>query len=328
MSEIDTMMLILFSHLFVNNNDDNIRYHDLDFLYEKRCWNRMRSYLNDGEHILLTEKMIEYNNDDGFVDRESFHMTVEAKRQLFAELNLSSLNQSKARGDMIKSEEIVPKSLFYGDKLSSQIEELGGLLDDVQYKQIRTRMKDSGFRCGFTCLFYGSAGTGKTETVLQLARQTGRDIMQVNISQIKSMWVGESEKNIKQVLRESDLVTLSIGLNDIIYKISITPDITDKKVNTIVDNVTLELNQLIVEINKYYPKKVYLIGYPDIPMENIYIKKGIKRLNRNMKEISNTVYINTEECIHHEDFLKSKSFYPSKYGYYKIYQELRKKLAK
>ena len=199
MSEVNTMMLILFSHLFVNNNYDNIRYCDLDFLYEKRCWNVIRSYLNDGEHILLTEKIIEYNNDDGFVDRESFRMTVEAKRQLFAELNLSSLNQSKARGDMIKSEEIVPKSLFYGDKLSSQIEELGGLLDDVQYKQIRTRMKDSGFRCGFTCLFYGSAGTGKTETVLQLARQTGRDIMQVNISQIKSMWVGESEKNIKQV---------------------------------------------------------------------------------------------------------------------------------
>ena len=40
-------------------------------------------------------------------------------------------------------------------------------------------------------------GTGKTETVLQLAKETGRDIMQVNISEIKSMWVGESEKNIK-----------------------------------------------------------------------------------------------------------------------------------
>ena len=60
-------------------------------------------------------------------------------------------------------------------------------------------MKDTGFRCGFTCLFYGAPGTGKTETVLQLAKQTGRDILQVNISQIKSMWVGESEKNIKQV---------------------------------------------------------------------------------------------------------------------------------
>lgn len=126
-------------------------------------------------------------------------MTDEAKRELFGELNLVSMDQSKKRGDVVKAEEIVPKRLFYGDKIGSQISELGNLLDDVQYKQIRARMKDTGFRCGFTCLFYSLPGTGKTETVLQLARQIGRDILQVNISQIKSMWVGESEKNIKQV---------------------------------------------------------------------------------------------------------------------------------
>ena len=200
MSEEDEMMLILFSHLFVNNNDDNIRYHDIDFLYDsKRFWNQVKSWLNEGEHILLKAKLIEYNNDDGFVDRESFRMTTEAKRDLFAELNLSSLNQRKKRGDAIKSEDIVPKKLFYGEKISNQIAELGKLLDEEHYNQVRARMKDTGFRCGFTCLFYGAPGTGKTETVLQLARQTGRDIIQVNISQIKSMWVGESEKNIKQV---------------------------------------------------------------------------------------------------------------------------------
>jgi len=75
--------------------------------------------------------------------------------------------------------------------------ELRELLNDDHYQEIRNRLKDSGFRCGFTCLFYGMPGTGKTETVLQLAKETGRDIMQVNISEIKSMWVGESEKNIK-----------------------------------------------------------------------------------------------------------------------------------
>ena len=76
-------------------------------------------------------------------------------------------------------------------------------------------MKEAGFRCGFACLFYGAPGTGKTETVLQLARQTGRDILQVNVSQIKSMWVGESEKNIKQVfdnyrtkVRECDIAPI------------------------------------------------------------------------------------------------------------------------
>ena len=52
-------------------------------------------------------------------------------------------------------------------------------------------------RKGFCCLFYGSPGTGKTETVYQIARQTGRKIMRVDVDKIKSCWVGESEKNIK-----------------------------------------------------------------------------------------------------------------------------------
>ena len=199
-TEGDEMMLILFSHLFVNNNDDNIRYRDVEFLYEYRYdKSSLKQQLNEGRHILFEEKLIEYNNENGFVNRDSMRMTSEAKRELFSELGLSSMNQIKNRGDMIKTEDIVPKKLFYGDKIGSQITELGNLLDDVQYKQIRTRMKDTGFRCGFTCLFYGQPGTGKTETVLQLAKQTGRDIFQINISQIKSMWVGESEKNIKQV---------------------------------------------------------------------------------------------------------------------------------
>ena len=195
----DKMLLILFSHLFVNNTDDNIRFYDLDFLYEKRLWNHVKSQLNRGDHVLMENKMIEYNNSDGFVDRESFRMTDKAKRDLFSELNLAALNKNVKCGDVVKSEEIAPKRLFYGEKISAQIEELGKLLENEQYFQIRSRMKESGFRCAFTCLLYGSPGTGKTETVLQLARQTGRDIMQVNISQIKSCWVGESEKNIKQL---------------------------------------------------------------------------------------------------------------------------------
>lgn len=47
--------------------------------------------------------------------------------------------------------------------------------------------------------YFIAAGTGKTETVYQLARHTGRDIMLVDVPQIKSKWVGDSEKNIKAV---------------------------------------------------------------------------------------------------------------------------------
>ena len=193
----DELLLILFSHLFVNNSDDNIGYHDLDFLFDKRRWNRIKSSLNAGEHILLSAKMIEYNNDDGFVNRESFRMTMEAKRTLFEELNLSSLNTNQKKAGLLKADDIAIKKLYYDEDVRKQVSELTQLLTDDHYQEIRNRLKESGFRCGFTCLFYGMPGTGKTETVLQLAKETGRDIMQVNISEIKSMWVGESEKNIK-----------------------------------------------------------------------------------------------------------------------------------
>ena len=202
MSGDDKLLLILFSHLFVNNNDDNIGYRDLEFMYgreERRLWKRIKGYLYEGSHSLLETKMIEYNNDNGFVNRESFKMTQQAKWSLFSELNLSTLNENKKKGDLLSAEEIVEKKLFYESSIQSQIVELGELLNDSQYQTIRSRLKEFGFRCGFTCLFYGEPGTGKTETVLQLAKKAGRDIMQVNISEIKSMWVGESEKNIKQI---------------------------------------------------------------------------------------------------------------------------------
>jgi len=57
-------------------------------------------------------------------------------------------------------------------------------------------------RTGFACLFSGGPGTGKTETVYQIARQTGRGIMQVDISDTKSKWFGESEKKIKKIFTQ------------------------------------------------------------------------------------------------------------------------------
>ena len=196
----DESLLLVFSHLFVNNNDDNIGYHDLSFFFDRKAeWNRIKNQLNANSHILQEAKMIEYNNDEGFVNRESFRMTWAAKQALFPELNLVSMNQDNDRKNVIKHEEIVQKQLYYDKSVASQVADLGQLLEESHYRDICSRLEAKGYRTGFTCLFYGAPGTGKTETVLQLARQTGRDIMQVNISQIKSMWVGESEKNIKNV---------------------------------------------------------------------------------------------------------------------------------
>ena len=198
--EEDKMLLVLLSHLFVNNADDHIFYCDLEFLYDdRRQWNRIKHNLIGGTHPLFFWDLIEYNNDDGLVDRESFRLTDKAKSELFSEIPLKLANDNLLNKNLIKCEKIVEKKLFYGESMQNHINELSRLLDESHYQDIQTRLKESGFRCGFTCLFYGAPGTGKTETVLQLARMTGRDIIQVDVSQIKSCWVGESEKNIKKL---------------------------------------------------------------------------------------------------------------------------------
>lgn len=200
LNEEDQTLLILFCHLFANNNDDEIRFHDIEFLFPKRQWNKIKCMLNAKCHTLQYLQLIEYGNDNGLADRETFRLTREAKRELLSELNLSSMSQA-CKG-MIKAKDIVAKQLYYEKDTQQQIAELEDLLEENRYQQIHSRMKEAGFRCGFTCLFYGAPGVGKTETVLQLARKTGRNIIQVNVEQIKSMWVGESEKNIKEVFND------------------------------------------------------------------------------------------------------------------------------
>ena len=68
-------------------------------------------------------------------------------------------------------------------------------------RERRSAMKKSkhGMRRGFACIFYGAPGTGKTETVLQLAHRTGRGIMTVDVPNLRSKWVGDTEKNTKAI---------------------------------------------------------------------------------------------------------------------------------
>ena len=63
-------------------------------------------------------------------------------------------------------------------------------------------MKAKALPQNLNILLFGAPGTGKTETVYQLAKSSGREIMKVEISQSKSMWFGESEKLIKKIFRD------------------------------------------------------------------------------------------------------------------------------
>jgi SpoVK/Ycf46/Vps4 family AAA+-type ATPase len=100
---------------------------------------------------------------------------------------------------LIKHETIVEKELFYNETEQQSISTLAEFLKAEKYKNIIERLEENKMRPGLTILLHGYPGTGKTETIYQLARQTKRNILLVNISEIRDKWVGESEKKLKAV---------------------------------------------------------------------------------------------------------------------------------
>ena len=192
----DEMMVAFFAHRLVNRDDDDIRFGDIEDLYDSRAdFTNAKGKLRSGEHKLQKKKLIEHKCVDGLADVTKYKLTEAAKRELLAEMKINEAEEKLA--DMLDSSKLTEKQLFFPKDIQRQVEELGSFLQPENYQKIQERMKEKGFRYGFACLFYGSPGTGKTETVYQLAKKTGRNIMVVDVPQLKSMWVGQSEKNVK-----------------------------------------------------------------------------------------------------------------------------------
>lgn len=192
----DMLLLLFFCHRLVNNDDDDIRFGQMeDCFLNQANYIYAKGMLRSGEHPLMQKKLIEHRCEDGIADTSRYKLTEQTKRTLLEEMKINATEEKLA--DVIKSKDLKPKKMFYVEENQRQVGELQSFFVPENYRKIRERMEQTGFRTGFACLFYGGPGTGKTETVYQLARQTGRDIMVVDVPQIKSKWVGDSEKNIK-----------------------------------------------------------------------------------------------------------------------------------
>lgn len=57
---------------------------------------------------------------------------------------------------------------------------------------------------GYRSLFYGPPGTGKTLTATLLGKKTGRSVYRIDLSQTVSKYIGETEKNLANVLDRAE----------------------------------------------------------------------------------------------------------------------------
>lgn len=198
LDENDQLLFIFMAHLFVENDDDNIGFNDIEDLFDNdRVPPKVKSDLKNHYSSLFEKNLIENVYNDGYALPDRYKLTDFAKNEMLAELNLSKAGHSDK--ELIKFDSFPEKRLIYNAKEKEQIAELAAILSAERFQEVQSRLRLAGMRPGFCCLFYGAPGTGKTETVYQLARQTGRHIFRVDVDKIKSCWVGESEKNIKRL---------------------------------------------------------------------------------------------------------------------------------
>ncbi len=183
------------------SEQEGLQLHTIQQVYEPEYAYRARILLTDQEHELMKRGLIEFKCEDGIVNHEEYVLTQKTKNGLlagFTPITPVGMCQTSDR-DLIHHEDIKEKPLFFNESEQQQIQRLSSLLSTDNLPSIQQRLEEQGMRKGFACLFYGAPGTGKTETVLQIARQTGRDLMKVDIAGLRDKFVGESEKNIKQV---------------------------------------------------------------------------------------------------------------------------------
>ncbi len=152
------------------------------------------------ENKLLTQNLIVIVEAKFFNDTEI--KLSDTSRIILHEAGIKLFANKKKKSNIIEPISIISKALYFNEVENSQLDLLKRLLYETELIKIQQRLAEKRLAKGIACLLYGLPGTGKTETVYQLAKETNRDIVKVEISQSKSMWFGESEKIIKQIFSD------------------------------------------------------------------------------------------------------------------------------
>ena len=193
-------MLYILVYLYYFEEDDMVGWNNLSSYFSEEDLMDLKHEYRFEQLVLQQNGIIEYAGRNSIMSKDYFRLKDSVKEEIFVDVGGIRKKEPKVSASKkMGASEISPKELFYNPAERRQVEQLKALMSETRLGEIRSKMKEKGLRTGFTCLFYGGPGTGKTETVYQIARESGRDLFVVDVSKIKSCWVGESEKNMKDV---------------------------------------------------------------------------------------------------------------------------------
>ncbi len=167
-----------------------------------------RSLLEDGS-TLIENEIIDYDEmltAFGGVTR-SFYITEDFLQSIMHPNKTKKTTRIKL-DTLVKEQDIfellTPKTDMDDVVLNPKTREILNTLLKQMDKEVVKRLKEWGIRdkkAGLDAriIFYGPPGTGKTMTALSLAKSLKRKVLSFDCSKILSMYVGESEKNVRKI---------------------------------------------------------------------------------------------------------------------------------
>ncbi len=167
-----------------------------------------RSLLEEGSN-LLSSGIIDYEemlNPFGGISR-SFYIVDDVlqsiihpqKTKKVTRLKLGALVAEQNIFELIDSDTSLD-DVVLNENTKETLENLMKQVDkDVVARLVKWGIKDKKSGIDARIIFYGVAGTGKTMTAYSLAKSLKRQILAFDCSKILSMYVGESEKNVRKI---------------------------------------------------------------------------------------------------------------------------------
>ena len=200
-TEFDKILFLFLCTEILDNEESIDLPKALRFLLpEVRKQMQIRKEFILGRHALLLSGLVT-SIEDRFRSDQFITLTEKGQEMIYGDDQelYPSKTPKKKSPDILIASEIPQKSLYFSHDEQEGIDFLADVLKPENHHQLVTRLEEAGMRTGVSVLLYGSPGTGKTESVYQLARKTGRDIRMVSISQTKNKYFGESERLIKKI---------------------------------------------------------------------------------------------------------------------------------
>ena len=138
--------------------------------------------------------------------------------------------------------------------------------------------------------------------------------------------VNNDHISINELLKKADIVTISLGMNELYYKILVD----NNNIYSYIDGMLSDMELLLKEVDRYNHKKVIVLGYYNTTNNN---KDIFNYVNYKLKNIVNKrgfEFVDVDKIINNNTnyFTNNTNFYLNNGGYQKISQIIVEKINK